>query len=205
MYVCVYVCMYVCTYVCNTYVAFLCVGIPEGGLCMYPQGLWLCCPEIYVCTYVCTKGVYVHMCVCIYVSKSNEGSQLIYIQPWAQGCRQGGWPLRGVRGCRPPSSPWHQFTPEFPNKLPGKFPLCMYFSKKGSHRLPRSIPNERKVFQKVTLGVYLQQYLVLLANSLVIFFCHTQTTIAPSIHSHAPKGPATRTQTKLHRNAGKLV
>ena len=49
------------------------------------------------------KGVYVrmyvHMCVCIYVSKSNEGSQLIYIQPWAQGCRQGGWPLRGVRGC----------------------------------------------------------------------------------------------------------
>ena len=102
MYVCVcmYVCMYVCTYVCNTYVAFLCVGIPEGGLCMYPQGLWLCCPEIYVCTYVCTKGVYVHMCVCIYVSKSNEGSQLIYIQPWAQGCREGGWPLRGVRGCR---------------------------------------------------------------------------------------------------------
>ena len=31
---CMYVCMYVCTYVCvNTYVAFLCVGIPEGGLC----------------------------------------------------------------------------------------------------------------------------------------------------------------------------
>ena len=100
MCVCMYVCMYVCTYVCNTYVAFLCVGIPEGGLCMYHQGLWLCCPEIYVCTYVCTKGVYVHMCVCIYVSKSNEGSQLIYIQPWTQGCREGGWPLRGVRGCR---------------------------------------------------------------------------------------------------------
>ena len=90
MYVCVYVCVYIC--VCNTYVAFLCVGIPEGGLCMYHQGLWLCCPEIYVCTYVCTKGVYVHMCVCVYVSKSNEGSQLIYIQPWAQGCRQGAGP-----------------------------------------------------------------------------------------------------------------
>ena len=138
-----------------------------------PGRLWLCRPEIYVCTYVCTEGCTYIMYVCMYVSKSNEGSQLIYIQPWAQGCRQGGWPLRGVRGCRPPSSPWHQFTPEFPNKLPGKFPLCMYFSKKGSHRLPRSIPNERKVFQKVTLGVYLQQYLVLLANSLVIFLPHS--------------------------------
>ena len=92
----------------------------------------------YVCTpkdfgFVVLKYMYVHMYVqrgvrtyvCMYVSKSNEGSQLIYIQPWAQGCRQGGWPLRGVRGCRPPSSPWHQFTPEFPNKLPGKFPLCI--------------------------------------------------------------------------------
>ena len=44
------------------------VGIPEGGLCMYPQGLWLCCPEIYVCMYICMyKWVYVCMYICVYV------------------------------------------------------------------------------------------------------------------------------------------
>ena len=75
---------------------------------MYPQGPWKCHPPLGDFGFVVLKYMYVHMYVqrgvrtyvCIYVSKSNEGSQLIYIQPWAQGCRGGGWPLRGVRGCR---------------------------------------------------------------------------------------------------------
>ena len=75
---------------------------------MYPQGPWKCHPPLGDFGFVVLKYMYVHMYVqrgvrtyvCMYVSKSNEGSQLIYIQPWAQGCRGGGWPLRGVRGCR---------------------------------------------------------------------------------------------------------
>ena len=40
----------------------------------------------------------------MYVSKSNEGSQLMYIQPGAQGCRGGGLALAWGSGLPPQSA-----------------------------------------------------------------------------------------------------